>query len=229
MIIIDPDGLFHGKRLARCSDLAQWLFPRLLLASNGYGRLEIDFDRIRYEAFWTIRAKPTDDVLRKSFEEYAENFLLFLYEAENQTWGQWDVRSNWLPLYKNAIDRRSPAPDAEMFKKWQILGKSQNPHPFPRVSENFGNSPKVSENFRPAVAVVGAVAVAVAVAESSTEVVGAVENSENPNQNPPNKAQIVQRGQERLVQLRQEREHKQQQKQLQQIADLFAIASQRLG
>jgi hypothetical protein len=211
VIIIDPDGLFHGKRLARCSDLAQWLFPRLLLA-NGYGRLEIDFDRIRYEAFWTIRAKPTDDVLRKTFEEYAENFLLFLYEADNRTWGQWDVRSNWLPRYKNAVDRRSPAPDAEMFKKWQILGKSQNPQPFAKVSENFGNSRQVSESFRPAVAVAGAGAGA----ESSTEVVGAVDNSENgehPEEKPANederqRHQIAQRGQERLLQLRKERSQK---------------------
>jgi hypothetical protein len=226
VIIIDPDGLFHGKRLARCSDQAQWLFPRLLLASNGYGRLEVDFDRIRYEAFWTIRAKPTDDVLRKSLEEYEENSLLFLYEAENQTWGQWDVRENWLPRYKNAIDRRSPAPDAEMFKKWQILGKSQNPHPLRRISENFGNSPKVSESFRPAVAV--AVVGAVAVAESSTEVVGAAENSEN-GENPEEKPasedegqrqrhQIAQRGQERLLQLRKERS----QKEPTAIGELFA-------
>ena len=130
------------------------------------------------------------------------------------------MNENCLPRYKTAIDRRSPAPDPENFQKWVFLGKSQR-------AQDFGNFRKPSENLRAGVGV--GVEVGGGVGECITEVVGAVETSENPNQNPHNKAQIVQRGQERLVQLRQEREHKQQQKQPQQIADLFAIAGQRLG
>lgn len=224
MIIIDPDGLFHGKRLARCSDHAQLFFPRLLLASNGYGRLEIDFDRIRYEAFWTFRYKPTDERLAEVVQEYAHNFLLFLYVDEGQTWGQWDVAPNWLPRYKNAADRRSPAPEPEAFKMWLHEVKLQKIKPFPRVSENF---PKVSESFCPAVAVAVAGAVAVEVAESSTEVVGpveSVETAENQPQPQPqplsiegekqipltegDRAQIVERGQQRLLELRKQRSPK---------------------
>ena len=145
-MVIDPQGLFFGKRLARCSDLGQFYYPRLLLASNGYARIELDFERIRYEAFPSIRSKPGDEVLRKTFEEYAENFLLYLYEADGQVWGQWDVNENWLPRYKTAIDRRSPAPDPENFKKWVFLGKSQR-------AQDFGNFRKLSENLRAGVGV----------------------------------------------------------------------------
>ena len=212
VIILDPDGLFHGRRLARCSDLAQFYYPRLLLASNGYGRIELDFERIRCEAFQTIRVKPTDDQLRKTFEEFAENFLLFLFEADGQAWGQWDVLPNWLPRYKNATDRRSPAPDPDKFQKWIILGKSQR-------TNDFGNFRKISENFCPAVAVAGVVAVAVA--DSIPEVVGPVETSENPSQQKTERARIVQRGQERLLELRKQHEQKQPEK----IVDSFDVTS----
>jgi hypothetical protein len=239
VIIIDPDGLFHGKRLARCSDHAQLFFPRLLLASNGYGRLEIDFDRIRYEAFWTFRHKPTDERLEEVVQEYAKNFLLFLYVAQGQTWAQWDVAPNWLPRYKNAADRRSPAPDPEAFKNWlnevQSLKTKLFPRvsasfrEFPKISESFENFPQVSESFCPAVAVAVAVAgaVAVAVAESSTEVVGPVETVEGVRNQPQpqaqplsiegekqtpltedDRAQIVERGQQRLLELRKQRSPK---------------------
>lgn len=47
MAIIDPEGLFSGDRLRRCSNLAQLHWPRLYLAANGFARLEINFAKIR--------------------------------------------------------------------------------------------------------------------------------------------------------------------------------------
>jgi hypothetical protein len=151
--------------------------------------------------------KPSDEVLRKTFDEYVQNFLLFLFEADGQVWGQWDVNENWLPRYKTAIDRRSPAPNPEKFKKWVCLGKSQR-------TPDFGNFSKSFENFHPGVGV--GVGVGGGVGECITEVVGAVENSENrenPKEKPANedesqRHQIAQRGQERLLQLRKERSKK---------------------
>ena len=219
-MVIDPHGLFHGKRLARCSDLAQFYYPRLLLASNGYARIELDFERIRCSAFPSIRSKPTDEILRKTFDEYVQNFLLFFYEADGQAWGQWDVNEDWLPRYKTAVDRRSPAPDPENFKKWVLLGKSQR-------AKDFGNFRKFSENFQGVVHGVGVgVGVGGGVGECITEVVGPVESSENvenPEEKPANedesqRHQIAQRGQERLLQLRKERS----QKEPTAIGDLFA-------
>ena len=220
-MVIDPQGLFFGKRLARCSDLGQFYYPRLLLASNGYARIELDFERIRYEAFPSIRSKPGDEVLRKTFEEYAENFLLYLYEADGQVWGQWDVNENWLPRYKTAVDRRSPAPNPENFKNWRLEGKSQR-------AQDFGNFRKLSENLRAGVGVGGGVGVG----ECITEVVGAVEdleNGENPEEKPANedegqrqRHQIAQRGQERLLQLRKERQHKEPKR----VGDLLATQAE---
>jgi hypothetical protein len=43
MAIIDPEGLFGGDRLRRCSNAAQLHWRRLLLASDGFARLEINF------------------------------------------------------------------------------------------------------------------------------------------------------------------------------------------
>jgi hypothetical protein len=38
--IIDPEGLFGGDRLRRCSNVAQLHWPRLFLGSDGFARLE---------------------------------------------------------------------------------------------------------------------------------------------------------------------------------------------
>ena len=41
MAIINPDGLFGGDRLRRCSNIVQLHWPRLYLAGDGFGRLEL--------------------------------------------------------------------------------------------------------------------------------------------------------------------------------------------
>src|ERR1700722_943603 len=118
MILVDPDGLFNGDRLRRCSNAAQLHWPRLFLASDGFGRMEINYARIIGRAYPTFNPIPSDADLQSFFREYAENYLLFLYEADGRLWGQWDTRKEFLPKYKTAIDRRSPNPPEPAFTEW---------------------------------------------------------------------------------------------------------------
>jgi hypothetical protein len=110
MAIIDPEGLFNGDRLRRCSNAAQLHWPRLFLASDGFARLEINYARIIGRACPTFKPYPTEAALQACLQEYANSYLLFLYEAGGALWGQWDTRKELLPRYKTAQDRRSPIP-----------------------------------------------------------------------------------------------------------------------
>jgi len=134
MAIIDPQGLFGGDRLRRCSNTAQLHWPRLFLASDGYARLEINYPRIIGRAYSTFDPIPTEAELQGCFQEYVHNYLLFVYEEDGQLWGQWDTKSELLPRYKTAQDRRSPIPPERAFTEWK---------------KRYRNEPKTtSENFR---------------------------------------------------------------------------------
>lgn len=162
MILIDPVGLFYGRRLSHCSDEARLVWPYLYLVSNAYGRLELNEALIISQAFATFKQKPD---LTNAIVEFTCTSLLFLY-VETETaklWGQWDTPERCLPKYKTARDRRSPAPDSKEFERWRRSHIPQDLVPFQKVFRNF------FENF-PA-----AVAVADADAECSNPVVGAVE------------------------------------------------------
>jgi hypothetical protein len=108
--VIDPDGLFNGDRLGRCTIAAQLHWPRLFLASDGFGRLEINYARIVGVAYPTFNPIPSETDLHSFIREYVENYLLFLYEVDGRCWGQWDTREELLPKYKTSKDRRSPNP-----------------------------------------------------------------------------------------------------------------------
>lgn len=124
---IHPDRLFNGDRLADCSPRAQLYYPRIVLASNGYGRIEIDPARIIDHAFRTFKPKdrPSEQEIADVMAEYYKHFLLFLYGADGQMWGQFDIPDNLLPHKKTAADERSPAPDKKKFAafkaKYQAL------------------------------------------------------------------------------------------------------------
>lgn len=120
MSIIDAVGLFHGERLRRCSNAARLHWPYLFLASNGFGRLEIDYHRIVATAFASFRPIPTEQELMGHLREYSDAHLLFLYRAaDGAVWGQWDCKPQRLNKYKTACDRRSPAPPEPAFADWQ--------------------------------------------------------------------------------------------------------------
>jgi hypothetical protein len=126
MAIIDPEGLFGGDRLRRCSNLAQLHWPRLFLASNGFARIEINYARIIGRAYPTFNPIPSETELQAWIQEYVRNHLLFIYEAGGQLWGQWDTRSELLPRFKKATDRRSPKPPEPAFAEWKLQYRIQN-------------------------------------------------------------------------------------------------------
>ena len=140
MILVDPDGLFNGDRLRRCSNTAQLHWPRLFLASDGFGRLEINYARIVGRAYPTFDPIPSEVELRSFVREYSENYLLFLYQVEGRLWGQWDTRTEFLPRYKTAIDRRSPIPPEPAFTEWKRQYRDEHkgfPKSFGEFSETF--------------------------------------------------------------------------------------------
>ena len=144
MALIDPEGLFGGDRLRACSDRARLLWPYLYLASNGFGRLELNYHRIIARCFSDFRRIPSEAELKKVLDEYQLNCLLFVYEAAGQVWGAWDTPTKNLPDYKTAADRRSPEPPEPEFSNWKRSYRAQK-KPFAKLSLNA--SEKLSENF----------------------------------------------------------------------------------
>ena len=128
MAIINPDGLFHGERLARCSDEAQLHWVRLFTASNTFGRIELSYRHIVNFAYSSFHKKPTEEQLAAWIQEYFQNYLLFVYDAEDgATWGQWLTSVEYLSRYHTAADRRSPEPDAkelELYRREYSASKS---------------------------------------------------------------------------------------------------------
>lgn len=151
MAVIDAEGLFAGNRMGLLTDEARLHFPWLLVASNGFGRLEINHNGIIARVYQAFRLKPTQVELLGWVQEYHSAGLLFLYECAGQYWGQWDTRPELLPRFKTARDRRSPAPPEPDFSDWKRSYREQNtavPKSITNVSEvlrkDFGN---VAEGF----------------------------------------------------------------------------------
>jgi hypothetical protein len=125
--IIDPDGLFNGERLARCSDEARLYWPYLYVASNSYARIELDYQRILSRVFHSFSDPPSEIEFWTLVREYQDNFLLLAYEFDGQMWGQWDTDEQYLPRYHSVKDKRGPAPDKKLlaeFKKSYRISKN---------------------------------------------------------------------------------------------------------
>jgi hypothetical protein len=120
MAIIDQEGLFKGKRLRKCSAPARWRWPYLFLLSNGYARIELDYECIADEFSSFRESAPTPDELRETFAEFRANHLLYVYKVNDQEWGQWDTRRSLLKEYKTAADKASPAPTEPEYRSWLI-------------------------------------------------------------------------------------------------------------
>jgi hypothetical protein len=153
-VLIDPQGLFYGDRISACSDEAQLHFPRLMAASNGFGRIELSISKLHSTVYANFKVKPTREQIQRWIREYHVNFLLFIYRAENgSTWGQWSVSKGKLPKYKTAEDNRSPAADHDAFLAYQRsyveLKKSRyaSERDYIDISEDFRNVLKKDENF----------------------------------------------------------------------------------
>jgi hypothetical protein len=120
MAIINPDGMFSGERLAQCSDTAQLHWPRLFIASNTFGRIELSYKHLLNTAYGSFHRKPSEGELAGWVQEYFQNYLLFVYEApDGSTWGQWLTAVEYLSRYQTAADRRSPAPDENKLESYR--------------------------------------------------------------------------------------------------------------
>lgn len=144
MAIIDPDGLFHGERLAACSDLAQLYWPRFFVSSNGYARLELSYASIISKIFGSFRKIPEASEIWSVFEEYAANCLVVLYEHEGVWWAQFDTSAKYLPRFKTVRDEKSPTPSHELMEKhragylaWKSANSLRN-ESFRKSAEDFG-------------------------------------------------------------------------------------------
>jgi hypothetical protein len=116
--IINEHGLFQGKRLRRCSTKARLLWPYLYVASNGFARSELDYDFIA-DQFASFRADaPTPEELAQYFAEFQANHLIFTYQYNGQSWGQWDTPRSHTKEYKTAIDKASPTPPEAPYIAW---------------------------------------------------------------------------------------------------------------
>lgn len=125
MAVINPEGLYQGDRLRRCSDEARMAFPHVYLSGNNYARLELNPIKIQATVFSTFNTPPSIEIITKWIQEYRAQGLLFIYSADGQLWGQWDTRQEWLPRHKNAADQRSPAPPQPAFDEWQERNRTK--------------------------------------------------------------------------------------------------------
>jgi hypothetical protein len=108
--------------------MAQLYYPRMIAASNGYGRIRIDYRQIVASAFprWTDEMLPKDEEILRYFKEYAHNRLIFLYTSAGQLWGQWDAKQGTFGKYQTVADKRSPSPPEEEFKTWLEQNRSHS-------------------------------------------------------------------------------------------------------
>lgn len=113
-MLIDPQGLLYGDRIGCCSDEAQLHFPRLLSASNTFGRFRMSVEWLQNEVYASFAVKPTKEQLTNWLREYHANFLLFVYrDHTGAAWAQWEIPEKLLGRYRLAADKKTPAPPAE--------------------------------------------------------------------------------------------------------------------
>jgi hypothetical protein len=119
-MLIYEKGLFEGRRLRRCSPLARLYWPYFFALSNGYLRIELDYNLLEERMFTLRDYAPSAKAIEGFFDEYRENHLIFIYGMNDQLWGQWDSRCKDAKDYKSKIDERSPHPNDGEYVAWLI-------------------------------------------------------------------------------------------------------------
>lgn len=117
--IINPYLMYNSPRMAMLSDPARLHWPWLFLASNGYGRLELNHRSIVGRVYVNFAAPPSEPFFMNLLREYHSAWLLYTYAYDGLLWGQWEVSERYLPRYKTALDEASPAPPAAEYQAWQ--------------------------------------------------------------------------------------------------------------
>lgn len=119
MAYIDPEGMFGGDRMAKLSDSAKMAWPWFWCAGNTAGRMELSYKNFRTGPFRQFQKPPTEKQFWEWVSEFHNAFLLYVYEANGQAWGHWNVLARYLPKYTTHADRRTPAPPVREFLAWQ--------------------------------------------------------------------------------------------------------------
>lgn len=115
---IKPEGLLHGERIRSLSLKGKFYWPYIYAASNGYGRIKLEYFSLISAAFDAFQEKPTVEDIEQVIQEFSDKYLLFLYEAaDGHVWGAWDCHSG--QRYFTAVDKRSPAPPELAFTQWK--------------------------------------------------------------------------------------------------------------
>ena len=118
MPVIDAKELLEGRRLRRCSPQARLFYPYFVALSNGFGRIELYYELISEKLSGFKEAAPLPTAIEAYFEEYRSQKLIFVYDSNNSSWGQWDTRRANLKRFKTADDKRSPHPPEPAFTDW---------------------------------------------------------------------------------------------------------------
>lgn len=118
MAVIHEKGLLEGRRLRKCSPLARLFWPYLFSMSNGFARLELDYELLEERLFSFKELRPDAKKLEQIFTEYANNHLILLYEVNGAKWGQWDTKKSDLKKYKSSEDENCPNPNDEEYRAW---------------------------------------------------------------------------------------------------------------
>lgn len=143
MAIIEPEALYKGERLRRCSDQARLAWPYLFLAADGFGRLHLDYRDLVGRVYLGFKNPPAEETFWVMFQEYRDNHLAFLYEAGGNLWCQWYCKPNCLPRHKTKRDYLSPEPPQSEYDKW-ISSYVKQTRALPAI---FRNLPKSCEIF----------------------------------------------------------------------------------
>lgn len=132
-VLLDEYGIFEGERIGRCSMKAQLYYPRFIMGANRLGRIRIDYHLLAGTicANFKPEDRPSEAELMAYVREYHEHRLLFIYQVENQLWGQFDVIKGTYGKWETKADKRSPAPPKNEYTLW--------------IDENRRNSSKTSK------------------------------------------------------------------------------------
>ena len=117
-MIINERDLFEDRRLRKCSARARLFYTYFLALSNGYSRIEFDYEFLA-ERLRTLKPlHPSAKQVEQLLDEFVQNGLLLKYTSQEMAWGQWDVRVSEQKQYKTGKDKESPSPPEKEYIGW---------------------------------------------------------------------------------------------------------------
>jgi len=75
-MLIDSVGLLYGERRGACSNEAQLHFSRLLVASNCFARIEMNYSKLISIVYGGMNVKPTKEQVPGWFTKSANNIYI---------------------------------------------------------------------------------------------------------------------------------------------------------